>query len=267
MEVLASLAAGLKGDACKGCSERDAAKRYLRLTKAQIISSLLSLGDWVSDWVYAIQALAWAAGEYIMNATEKLACIEHVSAHGPGVFDASGSWESEGANCTDVSLAVELCTEPLTVDVPGIVLGALFFAAGTGMLSDLAKGWTVYARDREAEGSAAHYAKKDKGEESAVADEDRCGPDASSRVKWHGCCSAGGVILEDTVQLVCTCWVEFVCKPDALVAPVGVGGISAVALLSLLFGLANAVFKVVEGVVEAKTGELHSLDTSSLSLM
>ena len=95
MEVLASLAAGLKGGAAKTLSERDAAKRYLRLTKAQIISSLLSLGDWVSDWVYAVQALAWAAGEYIMNATEKLACIEHVSAHGPGVFDASGSWDGD----------------------------------------------------------------------------------------------------------------------------------------------------------------------------
>merc|ERR1711969_406093 len=90
--------------------------------------------------------------------------------------------------------------------------------------------------------------------------------DTGARTKLHGCCSAGGVILEDIVQLVCTCWVEFVCKPDALVAPVGVGGISAVALLSLLFGLANAAFKVVEGVVEARTGELHGLDAGSLSL-
>ena len=73
MEVLASLAAGLGGDAAKGAAARDAAKRYLRLTKAQIISSLLSLGDWVSDWVYAIQALAWAAGEYIMIRAPALA--------------------------------------------------------------------------------------------------------------------------------------------------------------------------------------------------
>ena len=73
--------------------------------------------------------------------------------------------------------------------------------------------------------------------------------------------------MEDTIQLICTFWVEFVCKPDALVAPVGVGGISAVALLSLLFGLANAVFKVVEGWHEAWTGQLHSLDASSLSLV
>ena len=51
MEVLASLAAGLKGDAAKGAAARNEAKRYLRLTKAQILSSLLSLGDWVSDWV------------------------------------------------------------------------------------------------------------------------------------------------------------------------------------------------------------------------
>ena len=43
-------------------------------------------------------------------------------------------------------------------------------------------------------------------------------------------------------------WVEFVCKPDALVAPVGFGGISTTALLSLVFGLANALFKVAEGV-------------------
>ena len=76
-----------------------------------------------------------------------------------------------------------------------------------------------------------------------------------------------GVSLEDTIQLICTFWVEFVCKPDALVAPVGLGGISAVALLSLVFGLANALFKVVEGVVEARTGALHGLDTSSLSLV
>ena len=45
------------------------------------------------------------------------------------------SWDGEGANCTDVSLAVELCAAPRTVDVPGIVLGALFFAAGMGMLA------------------------------------------------------------------------------------------------------------------------------------
>ena len=41
---------------------------------------------------------------------------------------------------------------------------------------------------------------------------------------------------------------------------------SAGALLSLVFGLANAVFKVAEGVVEAKTGVLHGLDASSLWL-
>ena len=131
----------------------------------------------------------------------------------------------------------------------------------------MAKGITVFNRDRHAEESAAHYAKQDRGEESTAADEWRCGLDSEDRAKLHGCCSAGGVILEDTVQLVCTCWVEFVCKPDALVAPVGVGGVSAVALLSLVFGLANALFKVAEGVVEAKTGELHGLDASTLSLM
>ena len=280
MEVLASLAAGLKGGAAEELAARDASKRYmcLRLTKAQIISSLLSLGDWVSDWVYAIQALAWAAGEYIMSATEELACVKHVGAHGPGEFDASGnwdgdeslgsgSWEGESANCTDVSLAVELCAAPRTVEIPGIVLGALFFAAGTGMLSDVAKGWTVYDRDLDAEEEAAHYAKKDKGELSNGPGHGCLGHHVEHLAKWHGRCSAGGVILEDTVQLVCTCWVEFVCKPDALVAPVGVGGISAVALLSLVFGLANALFKVVEGVVEARTGELHTIDTSSLRLL
>ena len=175
MEVLASLVAGLKGDAAKGAAARNEAKRYLRLTKAQILSSLLSHGDWVSDWVYALQALAWAAGEYIMNAAEENACIKYVGAHGPGVFNASGSWDGdesfgsgswESANCTDVSLAVELCAAPLTVDVPGIVLGALFFAAGTGMLSDVAKGITVFNRDRVADDKAAHYAKKGAGETS-----------------------------------------------------------------------------------------------------
>ena len=135
MEVLASLAAGLGGNAAKGAAARNEAKRYLRLTKAQIISSLLSLGDWVSDWVYAIQAAIWAAGNYIMSTTEQFECVKHVGAHGPGVFNASGSWdgdesfgsgswEGEGANCTDVSLAVELCAAPRTVEIPGGVLGA-----------------------------------------------------------------------------------------------------------------------------------------------
>eukprot|EP01045_Picozoa_sp_COSAG04_P041187 COSAG04_NODE_12401_length_654_cov_1.374775_1_plen_74_part_00 len=63
-----------------------------------------------------------------------------MGAHGPGVFNASGSWDGdeslgsgswESANCTGVPLAVELCAAPRTVEIPGVVLGALFFAACT----------------------------------------------------------------------------------------------------------------------------------------
>ena len=74
------------------------------------------------------------------------------------------------------------------------------------------------------------------------------------------------MILEDAVQLVGTSYVEFVCKPDALVAPVGVGGISSVAWLSLLFGLVNALIKLFEGCHEARAGVIHSLDANTREL-
>lgn len=272
MEVLASLIAGLKREEARAAADRTN-KRYLRLTKTQILSSLLSLGDWVSDWVYALRALAWTAGGYALNASEKLACIEYVGEHGPGAFiengdsvGDTGSWDS--ANCTevtDVSLAVQLCAEPRTVDVPGIVLAALFFAAGMGALSDIIKGGTVYFRDRKAEERATYYAKRDAGEDTQEEREYGC-LDYETRARTHGWCTAGGVILEDAVQLVGTSYVEFVCKPDALVAPVGVGGVSSVAWLSLLFGLVNALIKLFEGCHEARAGVIHSLDATTREL-
>ena len=63
MEVLASLAAGLKGDAAKGAAARNEAKRYLRLTKAQsrrprhastvevhLLHGYRMRSDWPSAW-------------------------------------------------------------------------------------------------------------------------------------------------------------------------------------------------------------------------
>eukprot|EP01045_Picozoa_sp_COSAG04_P012226 COSAG04_NODE_816_length_10084_cov_4.719179_2_plen_372_part_00 len=371
MEVLASLAAGLGGDATKGAAAHDAAKRYIRLTKAQIISSFLSLGDWISDWVYALQVLAWAAAGLIPNSVEKLACMEFVGQNGTAVFGevSSGSWdddslvsgsweEGEDANCTDVTggvfLALQLCTRPRDIDVPALVLAGLIFAAISGMLSDVVKAVLVYVSDRQSEKRDAEIAQKsaelmadfdeyDKDNDGQIsaeelrdamvsqgksmtkeeaeemigkADDDNDGkidldefsklmasmkdaPDVEEgvppeqadtpssptapesdtgwrggsaesqriRTNWLGRFGIGGVILEDTIQLICTFWVEFVCKPDALVAPVGVGGISAVAMLSLVFGLANALFKVLQGLSKVQKGDFDSLspDTQSIA--
>ena len=86
------------------------------------------------------------------------------------------------------------------------------------------------------------------------------------RTRIHGLVGSVGVIVEDGVQLVLTCYVELYIKADVLVVAGGVGGISKTAALSVVFGLGNAVFKVVEGIHRFKTGPLGDVTADTTAV-
>jgi len=73
--------------------------------------------------------------------------------------------------------------------------------------------------------------------------------------------AAVGVIFEDAAQLACTCYVELSLKPAALVGATagGVAGFSWLALFSVVAGIANALFKLVEGWYRWQRGNLTDM--------
>jgi hypothetical protein len=81
--------------------------------------------------------------------------------------------------------------------------------------------------------------------------------------RWRAYISGSSVVVEDVTEVACTIYIEFLCKPAALVVDAGISGISVLALFSLLCALANASFKVVEAVRRARTGLLDLISPGS----
>eukprot|EP01046_Picozoa_sp_COSAG06_P027895 COSAG06_NODE_2486_length_6776_cov_5.224652_1_plen_444_part_00 len=87
---------------------------------------------------------------------------------------------------------------------------------------------------------------------------------SQKRTKTLGLVSGCGVVVEDVVQASCTLYAEMVLKANALV--VATGGLSTVGLLSLGFGLANAVFKVAEGIDRCTSGMLADISSATFAV-
>jgi hypothetical protein len=199
--------------------------------------------------------------------------------------------EAGGAPTTEALLAA--CAAQLTVEVPLGVFAVLFGSTVLGCAGDLTKAVLTLLNDRDAAKLDAHWADVDKEREREEIQfdnpthsvENHSEVDASegeaytgerlsyndryflqeheaNRAKLHGKLSAAGVLLEDGVQLAATFYVELLLKPQALIgggAAAGLAGFSAFALVSVVAGLINMIFKLVEGYHRARRGILDDI--------
>jgi len=168
--------------------------------------------------------LGWSNNEYQPTADERLTCLETLG---------GGACSCAGANATSTATLMATCAAPLTVPVPTWLLLVLFATP-----DDSASGVLDQNSEQEAVGKNMTPQQVYNVQQAEA-----------YREKLHGMVGAVGVILEDPAQLACTCYVELSLKPAALVGATagGVAGFLWLALFSVVAGIANALFKLVEG--------------------
>jgi hypothetical protein len=167
MELLSSLAVGLqyKNKVAEGVAEFVPEGRCgFKLPKAQVISALLSLMDWSSDFAYSAEVYSWTTAGHAPTAAEVQACMAFVGEHGAfangtwtwetalqgvGAPVAAGTCVAVGADGSDGSASALLhdCSQPRVVDVPTAVLLAMYLGAAAGALGDLCKGVITFRGD------------------------------------------------------------------------------------------------------------------------
>ena len=158
--------------------------RRTGLSKAQALSSLASLADWITDFQYYFEVRSWTEGRYAPSSDDTLDCADFLMSEGRFV---NGIWEWDCAglsavvnesqscgvidtcasNLTDVltestaALMAE-CRRERTVDVPEHVMLWLLASAWLGLIGDVLKAISTAWEGVSGAARGRSYARQDK---------------------------------------------------------------------------------------------------------